>query len=131
MRMKIGTDLTKEDYKYLIMEAKCNIISQRSHKPCKLYILNHEVVSEIICEGVRISDGGIDINGNYTPPIMEFAFIFKFLYNDYDFVKAILKESDVEIDGRHYYLGDYLFQNEVFKIKYVSYDLFKEEIWKK
>jgi hypothetical protein len=98
----------------------------KSHKPCKLYILNHEIISEIICEGLKLNDGSRTIEGKYVPPYMKYAFRFKFLNKDIDLVKNILENNDIEIDGRNYYIGDYVFQNGAFELKFISYNLYEE-----
>lgn len=124
--LKIKSDLTLNDYSQLIKNAKSDIMYNKSHKPCKLYILNYEITSEIICEGIKLSNGGRTIEGKYVPPYMKYAFKFRFLNKDIDLVKNILDYNNVEIDGRRYYVGDYIFQNEEFELRFISYDLIEK-----
>ena len=126
--LKIASDLKQEDYQELIEKAKCDVMFHKSHKVCKLYILNHEIASEIICEGIKLSDDGRTIEGKYVPPYMKYAFKFRFLNKDIDLVKNMLDYNDVEVDGQKYYIGDYIFQNETFELKFISYNLFKSEV---
>ena len=56
--MKITTDLTEEDYLVLIEEARGNILNHTSHKPIKMIIGNYEIIADMQCLGVKISDGG-------------------------------------------------------------------------
>ena len=61
--MKIITDLTKDDYQKLIMEAQCDILNHISHKPIKMNIENNEIIGEMQCLGVKLTDGGRTIEG--------------------------------------------------------------------
>lgn len=128
VNMRIGSDLKQKDYQELIRKAKNNIPLYKSHRPCKLYILNHEIDSDIICLGIELIEYGMTITGRYIPPYMKYAFEVDFLIKDVDLVKNILDKNDVEIDDKRYYIGDYKFQNECFQLKYISYNLFEEEI---
>lgn len=72
--MKITTDLTKDDYQKLIVEAQCDILKHISHKPIKMNIENNEIIGEMQCLGVKLTDGGRTIEGKIVPPHMKFAF---------------------------------------------------------
>lgn len=126
--MKITTDLTKDDYQKLIMEAHCDILNHISHKPIKMNIKNNEIIGEMQCLGVNLTDGGITIEGKYVPPYMRFAFKVIFDSDNIDLVKMILESKDVIVDDKKYYVGDYTLQNKIFNLRFISYDLFKSEV---
>ena len=76
--MKITTDLTEEDYLVLIEEARGDILNHTSHKPIKMIIGNYEIIADMQCLGVKISDSGRTIEGKFIPPIMKFGFRISF-----------------------------------------------------
>lgn len=126
--MKITTDLTKDDYQKLIMEAQCDILNNISHKPIKMNIENNRIIGEMQCLGVKLTNGGRTIKGKYVPPYMKFAFKVIFDSDNIDLVKMILESKDVIVDDKKYYVGDYTLQNKIFNLRFISYDLFKSEV---
>lgn len=123
--MKIITDLTKEDYLTLIEEARGDILTHTSHKPIKMLINNYEIIADMKCLGVKISDGGRTIEGKFISPIMKFGFRIIFESDNVDLVKEILKSEDIYVDNEKYYFGDYYLKEKMFNMKFISYDLYK------
>lgn len=126
--MNIKSDLKKEDYQWLINEAKEDIINHTSSMPTK--VINIETSGEMRCDGVKISDGGRTIEGKYIPPKMKFAFILEFSTNDIDLARKLMKQEKILIDDKKYYLGEYGMEinpleiNErIFEFEYISYNL--------
>lgn len=123
--MKITTDLTEKDYLTLIEEARGDILKHTSHKPIKMIIGNYEIIADMQCLGVKISDGGRTIAGKFIPPIMKFGFIISFESDNFDSVKEILESQNVFVDNKEYYVGNYYLKGENFDMKFISYNLYK------
>ena len=123
--MKITTDLTEEDYLTLIEESRGAILNHTSHKPIKMIIGNYEIIADMQCLGVKISDGGRTIEGKFIPPIVKFGFRIFFESDNVDLVKEILKSEDIYVDNEKYYVGDYYLKEKMFNMKFISYDLYK------
>ena len=123
--MKITTDLTEEDYLVLMEEARGDIINHTSHKPIKMIIGNYEIIADMQCLGVKISDGGRTIEGKFIPPIMKFGFRISFESDNVDLVKEMLESQNVCVDDKEYYVGDYYLKEKMFNMKFISYDLYK------
>ena len=126
--MNIKTNLTQQDYKNLIQEAQSDILNHFSHKPIKMDIENNEIIGEMQCLGVKLTDGSRTIEGKYVPLYMKFAFKVIFDSDNIDLVKMILENENVIVDDKKYYVGDYTLQNKIFNLKFISYDLFKSEV---
>ena len=123
--MKITTDLTEKDYLTLIEEARGDILKHTSHKPIKMIISNYEIIADMQCLGVKISDSGRTIAGKFIPPIMKFCFIISFESDNFDLVKEILESQNVCVDNKEYYVGDYYLKGKNFDMKFISYNLYK------
>ena len=123
--MKITTDLTEKDYLTLIEEARGDIINHISHKPTKMIINNYEIIADMKCLGVKLSDGSRTIEGKFVPPIMKFGFRISFESDNVDLVKEILESQNVFVDNEEYYVGDYYLKEKMFNMKFISYDLYK------
>lgn len=123
--MKIKTDLTGKDYLTLIEEARGNILNHTSHKPIKMLINNYEIIADMKCLGVKISDGGRTVEGKFIPPIMKFGFRISFESDNVDLVKEILKSQNVSVDNKEYCVGDYYLKGKNFDMKFISYYLYK------
>ena len=122
---KITTDLTGKDYLTLIEEARGDILNHTSHKPIKMLINNYEIIADMQCLGVKISDGGRTFEGKFIPPIMKFGFRIIFEIDNVDLVKEILESQNVCVDNEEYYVGDYYLKEKMFNMKFISYDLYK------
>ena len=120
---KIATDLTEKDYLRLIKEARGDILNHISHKPIKMLINNYEIIADMQCLGVKISDGGRTIEGKFIHPIMKFGFRISFESDNVDLVKEILESQNVCVDDIEYYVGDYYLKGKNFNLKFISYDL--------
>lgn len=105
--MKITTDLVEKDYLTLIEEARGDILNYTSHKPIKIFINNNEIIADMKCLGVKISDGCRTIGGEFIPPIMKFGFRISFESDNFDLVKEMLESQNVYVDNKKYYVGDY------------------------
>ena len=121
--MNIKTNLTQQDYKNLIQEAHADILHYKSHKPIKIFINDNEIIGEMQCLGVKLTDGRTTMTGKYVPPYMRFAFKVIFDSNDIDLVKMILESKDVIVDDKKYYVGDYTLKDKTFNLKFISYNL--------
>ena len=122
---KITTNLTEKDYSKLIEEARGDILNHTSHKPIKMIIGNYEIIADMQCLGVKISDGGITIEGKFIPPIMKFGFRIIFESDNVDLVKEMLESQNVCVDNKEYYVGDYYLKDKNFDMKFISYNLYK------
>ena len=123
--MKITTDLTEKDYLTLIEEARGDILNYTSHKPIKMLINNYEIIADMHCLGVKISDDGRTIEGKFIPPIMKFGFIIIFESDNFDLVKEMLENQNVYVDNKEYYVGYYYLKGKNFNMKFCSYNLYK------
>ena len=124
---RITTNLTEKDYLKLIEEARGDILNHTSHKPIKILINNYEIIADMQCLGVKISDGGRTIEGKFVPPIMKFGFRISFENDKIDLVKEILESQNVCVDNEEYYVGDYSLKNKIFNLKFISYDLYEQK----
>lgn len=125
--MKITTDLTKEDYLTLIEETREDILKHTSHKPIKMIIGNYKIIADMQCLGVKISDGGITIKGEFIAPIMKFGFRISFESDNVDLVKEMLERQNVCVDNKEYYVGDYCLKGKNFDMKFISHNLYKQK----
>lgn len=123
--MKITTDLTEKDYLTLIEETRGNILYHTSHKPIKMIIGNYEIIADMWCLGVKISDGGRTMEGKIVPPIMKFGFKISFKSDNVDLVKQIIENQNVCVDNKEYYVGDYYLKGKNFDMEFISYNLYK------
>ncbi len=123
--MKITTDLTEEDYLVLIEEARGDILKHTSHKPIKMIIGNYEIIADMQCLGVKISDGGRTIEGKFISPIMKCGFRIIFESDNIDLVKEILESQNLCVDNKEYYVSDYYLKGKNFDMQFISYNLYK------
>ena len=125
---RIATDLTENDYLRLIEEARGDVLNHTSHKPIKMFINNYEIIADMQCLGVKMSDGGRTIEGKFIPPIIKFGFRISFECDNIDLVKEVLESQNVYVDNKKYYVGDYRLKEKMFCMKFVSYDLYKRYV---
>ena len=123
--MKITTDLTEEDYLTLIEEARGDILKHTSHKPIKMIIGNYEIIADMQCLGVKLSNSGRTLEGKFILPVMKFGFRIIFESNNVGLVKEILESKNVCVDNEEYYVGDYYLKDKNFDMKFISYNLYK------
>lgn len=139
--MNIKTNLTNDDYSFLISMAKESF--EHNHTSRKLIkfvvsesLIDGEIFGEMICYGVKLDNGSITIDGKFCPPLMVFAFKVVFDSNNVDLVKELLDSKYVIVDNKRYYVGDYsdmvstTSDRTKFTINLISYDMFKGDEWK-
>ena len=123
--MKIKTDLAEEDYLTLIEEARGDVLKHTSHRPIKMIIGNYEIIADMQCLGIKISDGGRTIEGKFIPPIMKFVFKIIFESDNVDLVKEMLENRNICVDNKEYYVGDFYLKGKNFDMKFISHNLYK------